>query len=185
MFGNFNYISITDKTRINDEMTILRGRLFEFTPVGIEKQLEGLDDESISFLKSLPTFVCSEMESDGDGGSMVIKYGRIIDLKPSDLSVVINFETLFDFGEMKFDSSQDAQRIFGIDNFQLYRGHWAVREGESTEVLRRLKGLSTEFSDKIDELMGQPKVGAEVEPPPRKKKILGAATDVASFLKLL
>ena len=185
MFGNFNYISITDKTRINEEMTILRGRLFEFTRVGIEKQLEGLGDKSVSFLKSLPTFVCSEIESDGDGGSMVIKYGRITDLKPSDLSVAITFDTLFDFGEVKFDNRQDAQRIFGIDNFQLDRGHWAVREGESAEVLRRLGDFFPKFSEGIDKLIEQRKVGADVEPPPREKKILGAATDVASFLKLL
>lgn len=185
MSGNFNYISITDKTRINDHMTILRGRLFEFTPVGIEKQLEGLSDKSVTFLKSLPTFVCTEIESDADGDSMVIKYGRIIDLKPFDMTVSITFETLLDFGEVKFDNVEDAHRILGVDRIQLYRGHWAVREGDPVEVLRRLSDFFPKFSGEVDKLIEQPEVDAEIKPPPREKKILGTATDVASFLKLL
>lgn len=185
MSGNFNYISITNKNRINDHMTILRGRLFEFTPVGIEKQLEGLSDKSVTFLMSLPTFVCSEMESDADGDSMVIKYGRITELKPSDMTVSITFETLLDFGEVKFDNVEDAHRIFGVDRIQLYRGHWAVREGDFVEVLHRLSGFFPKFSEGVDMLIEQPEVDAEIKPPPREKRILGTATDVASFLKLL
>lgn len=185
MSENFNYISITDKTRVCDNMTILRGRLFEFTPVGIEKQLEDLGDKSVTFLKSLPTFVCSEIESHASGDSMVIKYGRITDLKPSDSAVSIAFETLFDFGEVKIDNVEDAQEIFGVDRIQLYRGHWAVRKEDSVKVLRRLSGFFPEFSEDIDKLIEQPEVDTEIEPPPREKKILGTATDVASFLKLL
>lgn len=185
MSENFNYISITDKTYVNDNMTILRGRLFEFTPVGIEKQLEGLGDKSVTFLKSLPTFVCSEIESHADGDSMVIRYGRITDLKPSDLTVSITFDTLLDFGEVKFDGIEDAHKIFSVDSFQLYRGHWAVREGDSVEVLRRLSDSFPEFSESINKLIEQPEVDTEIEPPPREKKILGTATDVASFLELL
>ena len=185
MSGNFNYISITDKASIKDHMTILRGRLFEFTPVGIEKRLEGLGKQSVEFLKSLPTFVCSEIEPDKDGGSIVIKYGRITDLEPSDLTVSITFETLIDFTELKFDSVEDVLTIFGVDDFQLYRGHWAVREGDSVEVLRRLSNFSPSFSRVIDELLLRPEVDAEIKPPPREKHILGTATDVASFLKLL
>jgi hypothetical protein len=143
--GNFNYISKTDKTRINDHMTILRGRLFEFTPAGIEKQLEALGDKSVEFLKSLSTFVCSEIESDADGGSMVIKYGRITDLEPSDLTVSITFQMLIDFGELKFDSVENFLEILGVDNFQLYRRHWAVREGDWVEILHRLKGFFSTF----------------------------------------
>ncbi|WP_176248785.1 FRG domain-containing protein [Sulfitobacter sp. HGT1] len=185
MSENFNYISITDKDRINDNMTILRGRLFESTPVAIEKRLEGLSDKSVTFLKSLPTFVCSEIDSHADGNSMVIKYGRIADLKHSDLTVSITFDTLMDFGEVNFDNVEDAHKIFSVDRIQLYRGHWAVREGDSVEVLRRLSDFFPKFSEGIDRLIEQPEVDAEIEPPPREKKILGTATDVASFLKLL
>jgi hypothetical protein len=184
MFRNFNYISITDKTRINDQMTILRSRLFEFTPVGIEKQLEGLGERAVTFLKSLPTFVCSEMESGADGDSMVIKYGRITDVEPSGLNVSITFSTLLDFGDVKFDNDEDAQKIFGIDHFQLYKGHWAVREGDAAEVLRRLSDEFTNFSEVISKFTGAD-AGTAVELPPREKNILGSATDVASFLKLL
>ncbi|MEH6523873.1 FRG domain-containing protein [Sulfitobacter sp.] len=185
MSKNFNYISITDKTYIQDRMDIYKGRLFEFTPVGIEKKLEGLGEKSVKFLKNLPTFVCSEIEPDADGGSMVIKYGRITDLRPDGLTVSITFESLIDFAELKFDSVEDALEIFDIDHLQLYRGHWAVREGDSVDVLRRLEALFPQFSEDIANLGRQHEVDAHVELPLREKNILGPATDVASFLKLL
>ncbi|OUS22414.1 FRG domain-containing protein [Rhodobacterales bacterium 59_46_T64] len=184
MCAEFNYISVTDKTDIKDRMTILRGRLFEFTPAGIEKQLEGLGEKSVSFLKSLPTFVCSEMQRDADGVSMVIKYGRITDLESTGVSVSITFQTLVDFDEVKFDKDQDAQKIFNVDIFEFYRGHWAVREGDAAEVLRQLGRQFPQFSAKIARLT-EGEFGVAVKPPPREKNILGTASDVASFLKLL
>lgn len=116
---------------------------------------------------------------------MAIKYGRITDLKLSALNVSITFHTQFDFGDVKFAKVEDAQKILGIDAFQLYRGHWAVREGDSVEVLKRLKSLNSSFSDEIEKLLETPEVDSEIPPPPREKKILGTATSVASFLKLL
>jgi hypothetical protein len=181
----FNYISVTDKARISDTISILRGRLFEFTPVAIEKKLEGLGDKSINFLKSLPTFMCSEITSNPHGDSMTIKYGRITDVKPSDLTVSITFDTLIDFGEVKFDNVEDALEIFRIEQIQLYHGHWAVREGSSAEVLSRISKFFPEYSENINQLIDQPEVETNIEPPRREKQMLGTANDVTSFLNLL
>ncbi len=188
MAENFNYISFGNWGKVEgevDEVNMLRGRMFEYTPSDVEKRLESLDSEAIAFLTSLPTFLCSEITSDDNSETMLIKYGRVVDIKPGRKEVVITFDTLIDFGEVSFDSVEAARTVFDADKFQLYRTHWAVREGSAQEILKRLVTFRPNLADLIDEQAGAAIVDAEIQPPPRNKRILGTADNVASFLKLL
>lgn len=179
-FGNWEYL-----TGEGGEVTMARGRMFEYTPTDIEKRLEILDSKAIDFLEKLPTFLCSEIRRVRGCASMLIKYGRISHTTPGAKEVSTIFETLIDFGEVEFDDTEKARMVFGADGFQLHRTHWAIREGDAQMVLRRLADLNPAVAYLV-EMSETPRVeDAMVQPPPRDKKILGVADSVESFLQLL
>ncbi|OIQ23721.1 MAG: FRG domain-containing protein [Alphaproteobacteria bacterium MedPE-SWcel] len=188
MAENLNYISFGDWETVEgnvDVITMLRGRMFEYTPPDTEKRLEGLASAAIAFMETLPTFLCSEVKSSGDAVSMLIKYGRISDIAPGSKEVAANFDTQIDFGEVTFVDIETVGAIFDADRFQLYRTHWAVREGDARKVLARLAALNPKFADLVAEHETFATVDTEIQPPPRDKKILGTADSVESFLGLL
>lgn len=186
MTEHFNYISFGNPSSFEgalDALVMGRGRMFEYTPSDTEKRLEKLDATAISFLEQLPTFVCTEVKPAAGGVSMLVKYGSISGIKPGEKEVSTTFNTLIDFGEVEFDDVNQAGKVFGADRFQLYRTHWAVREGDAGNVLNRL----ATHKPGIDLLAFTRELTADddVQPPPRDKKILGAANSVESFLGLL
>jgi hypothetical protein len=185
---NFNYISIGNWRIFDNEVkdtSMWRGRMFEYTPSDIEKRLEGLNTAAVSFLKTLPTFLCSEIDETRDSVSMFIRFGRISKISPSGKDVSLTFEQQIDFGEVTFDNFEAAQSIFEVDRFQLYRTHWAVREGDAAEVLGRLASLKPKLAALIPNQAEHTAAGEEIQPPLRDKKSLGVANSVESFLKLL
>lgn len=188
MAESFNYISFGNWEYIEgniDIFTMGRGRMFEYTPPDTEKRLEGLDSTAIAFLEKLPTFLCSEIKTHGDAASMLIKYGRISNINLGRKEVSAAFETMVDFGEVEFEDIDAARTVFGADKFQLYRTHWAVREGDAHEVLKRLAEAKPDLAQVIAAEGAPADDGVEVQPPPRDKKILGAADSVEQFLELL
>lgn len=188
MSGNFNYIAFGNRERVEGEVqsiTMNRGRMFEYTPSDMEKRLEVLDAEAVAFMEKLPTFLCSEIERSKDEAVMVIKYGRIANIQAGTREVSGDFETLIDFGEVDFTTLENAREVFAADGFQLHRTHWAVREGDAQEILAQLSEIAPALTGAVDEF-GQPDEGAaEVEPPPRSKKIIGDADSVEAFLQHL
>jgi hypothetical protein len=167
------------------DITMFRGRMFEYTPSDIEKRLEGLDTAAVSFLKTLPTFLCSEIDETRDSVSMFIRFGQISKISPGGKDVSMTFEQQIDFGEVTFDNLEAAQSIFGVDRFQLYRTHWAVREGDAQEVLNRLANRGPELAALVEEHVPVAVAGEEVQLSQRDKNILGVADSVESFLRLL
>jgi hypothetical protein len=188
MAESFNYISFGNWEYVEGQVGVItmgRGRMFEYTPPDTGKRLESLDSTAIAFLEKLPTFLCTEVRSTDDAVSMLIKYGRISDTTPEQKDVSTTFETLIDFGEVQFDHVEAAASVFGADRFQLYRTHWAVREGEAREVLARLASIKPDHAQLIAEKGAIAADGGGIQPPPRDKKILGVADSVESFLRLL
>ena len=188
MAESFNYISFGNWENVEgnvDVVTMLRGRMFEYTPSDIEKRLEGLDSAAIAFLETLPTFLCSEIKPAGDAVSMLIKFGRISGIKPRDKEVSATFETQLDFGEVRFDDTESARSIFRADGFQLYRTHWAVRDGDARDVLVRLADIKPDLDHLINEQGALGALDSAIQPPPRNKQILGVADSVETFLQLL
>jgi len=185
---NFNYISFGDRDYVVDADGVIemnRGRMFEYTPTELEKRLEGLDPASIAFLETLPTFLCSEISRTNDGALMVVKYGRIEKTAPKRKEVATTFKTLVNFGEVAFENIDAARTIFGADAFQLYRTHWAVREGNTQTILARLALRKPELAQIIAEQPGIELVDDPAKLPPRTKSTLGEADSVERFLQLL
>lgn len=188
MAETFNYISFGNWEYIEgnvDDITMVRGRMFEYTPPDTEKRLEGLDDTALAFLEKLPTFLCSEIKSGGDDVSMLIKYGRVSNINLGRKEVSAAFETLINFGEVEFENIEAARTVFGADRFQLYRTHWAVREGDASDILNRLAAAKPDLAQVIAAMHAPADGDAEIQPPPRDKKILGNADSVERFLELL
>jgi hypothetical protein len=188
MVPSFNYISFGNWEYLEgkgNEITMGRGRMFEYTPSDIEKRLESLDSTAIAFLEKLPTFLCSEIIRDRNGVSMFIKYGRISHTTPGQKEVSTVFDTVIDFGKIEFDHIKAAEMLFGVDQYQLHRTHWAVREGDAQMVLNRLADLNPSLARLVVTRETPHVDDAMVQPPPRDKKILGVAESVESFLQLL
>jgi hypothetical protein len=183
---NFNYISFGNLDYVVDGVIEMnRGRMFEYTPTELEKRLEGLDPVAIAFLEALPTFLCSEISRTDHGSSMVVRYGRIENTASDRKEVSTTFTTLIDFGEVSFENIDAARAVFGADQFQLYRTHWAVREGDVHEILARLAPLKPNLAPIVAEQADIAIADALAEPPPRAKFTLGEADSVERFLQLL
>lgn len=156
--------------------------MFEYTSTDIEKRLEALDSASLAFIRKLPTFLCSEIRNSGISNSMTVKFGTINNITANKNEVLFKFTTLLDFGDVDFSSNKHAQDLFGADRLQLYRTHWAVREGDAQEILTKLAQLKPELADAVS---GQQEPDPiSVEPPLRTKNMLGSANSVESFLEL-
>lgn len=183
MSENFNYISFGDWDLVGgdtSELAMSRGRMFEYTPTDIEKRLENLGPEAITFLEKLPTFVCSEARRDSSGASMLIKYGHVDKIRADKNEVVAQFTTLLDFGEVDFADMAEASELFDTVKFELYRTHWAVRDGDPGAILAKLAEKLPDLSDAIQKL--QVSASPVGKPPPRNKNIIGVAGSVEEFL---
>lgn len=187
MAENFNYISFGDWDVVENasgRILMPRGRMFEYTPPDIEKRIEKLDIPSIAFIRKLPTFLCSEIKDRTEKTSMLIKYGTLSNVNSSLLNVSFYFNTQIDFGEVEFKSVEEARSIFGLNQFQLYRTHWAVREGAVTDILSRLTRHNPTLIYQIRSYL-PPATTEDIEPPPRDKNIAGVANNVEDFLQIL
>ncbi|WID97533.1 FRG domain-containing protein [Bosea vestrisii] len=188
MSENFNYIAFGAREEVENPDGLIgmtRGRMFEYTPSDIAKRLEALDQDSILFLESLPTFLCSEIERFKSSASMLIKYGRITNIKSGRKEVSSTFKTLIDFGNVEFPDIEAARAVFDASGFQLYRTHWAVREGAPKQILERLAKIKPQFSDEVRAQLAPNPAIALAEPPPRTKKLIGTADSVEAFLQIL
>ena len=188
MAENFNYIAFGDMDYVaqaTGPISMSRGRMFEYTPTDIQKRLESLDDTAVDFLERLPTFLCSEVGTRDGRACMVVRFGRIENTIPGRREVETLFVPSVDFGIVYFEDRSAAQDLFGLDSFQFYRTHWAVREDNIGEILDKLYKQTSLAPEKRPargtSAMGDP----HAEPPPRKKNILGEARSVEGFLKIL
>ena len=184
---NFNYIAFGSRERVqatNEPVVMNRGRMFEYTPSDLSSALENLETDSTQFLEKLPTFLCSEVSRSGAEASMLIKYGRISNISVDRREVRADFEVLVDFGELTFDSLDDAMRVFEADAFQLFRTHWAVRTGDVESILTALERLKPESGNDIASL-AEPLQSPDAERPSYVKKTVGTAGSVETFLKIL
>lgn len=188
MAENFNYIAFGHREYVEGDLGVIemsRGRMFEYTPTDIEKRLESLDTTSVDFLEKLPTFVCSEISRQESGFSMVVKYGRIDATTVERKEVTTTFSLLIDFGAVEFAELAEAQDLFGADRLQLYRTHWAVRDGDAQDILDKLAVLKPEFAAEVARQRAPDQTAVAAEPPPRTKNTIGAADSVEAFLQLL
>lgn len=187
MADNFNYISFGNRERVEGvgDLEMSRGRMFEYTPTELAKGLEDLGQPSLEFLGKLPTFLCSEIDRSTGNPAMIVRYGRVSNLGAGKREVTATFEPIIDFGEVDFESVDQATEIFGADGFQLYRTHWAVREGASGPILEALAQRKPATADAVAVLLGGGADAADAQPPERRKNIIGEVDSVEAFLGVL
>jgi len=179
-FGNVDYL-----TRPDGSIEMSRGRMFEYTPTELEKRLEALDVQSQRYLAALPTFLCSEAYRSDDRIAMIVKFGRVIQIGVDARSVSAIFRTQFDFGEVTFDNLDAAVAIFEADAYELYRTHWAVREGAAHNILQKLHAITQTLPQPAADAEENGREGIAAEPPPRMKRTLGKVRSVEGFLRVL
>lgn len=187
MSESFNYIAFGNRDYVTgevDQISMNRGRMFEYTPSDVAKGLEELDGAALNFLEKLPSFLCSEVR-ENDGASIVVRYGRISNTVAERREVTTHFETLIDFGEVTFDSVGEALELFGADRFQLYRTHWAVRRGNPQAILDALTARKPPLGAGVAGLQHADVADEHPVPPPQKKNIIGEADSVEAFLGVL
>ena len=185
---HFNYIAYGAEEYlgtgiVNYEMS--RSRMFEYTPVDLEKRLEDLRSGAVEFIDRLPTFVCSEIRKRGVV-SMIVRYGTISGTTANEKEVTTTFHPIIEFGDVTFDSIDDAKRLFSADGFQLYRTHWAVKPGDISPILSALaQRRPDKQAEVIAHLHPAAPVAADAQPPDRDKNVIGTANSVEELLKLL
>ncbi|WP_448207105.1 FRG domain-containing protein [Azospirillum sp. sgz302134] len=188
MSENYNYIAFGNRDYVEgavDVVAMSRGRMFEYTPTDIGKRLEGLDPVSVAFLEKLPTFLCSEIEDTGDAVTMIVKFGRIEHTKADRKEVTAKFRTLIDFGVVEFVDDKQARDLFDASRYQLYRTHWAVREGDAQAILDKLARMKPETTGAVTRPLEADLSAAAAAPPPKTKKLIGTADSVEAFLAML
>lgn len=186
MSSSFNYISLWDVDKIDerrDTVEMSRGRMFEYTSKDIADRLSSLNSASLEFIEKLPTFVCSEINLRRSPAVMSVKFGKISNIKVNSREVSANFETQIDFGDVVFSSVDEAKEVFGADNLQLFRTHWAVRDGDVNSVLVKLQSFTPSLASVVARLVAISKnIG---RPPNVVKRTIGSAENVEQFLQLL
>ncbi|MCZ8036493.1 MAG: FRG domain-containing protein [Novosphingobium sp.] len=187
MVENFNYISFGDPSWLAGDAPQLemgRGRMFEHTPTDVEPRLVALDAPALAFLEKLPAFLCSEIDSEAELPTMLVKFGRIQNTHVEKKVVRTQFVTEVDFGEVAFSSVEAAKNVFGLANLQVYRTHWAVRPGDYRAILAKLTALTEQGRADVQRILHGPPEAAP-EPPVRRKNVIGLAGSVEDFLKIL
>lgn len=186
MAKNFNYIAFGNRDNLNSldgQISMGRGRMFEYTPTEISQGLLDLKIPSLKYLEGLSTLLCSEIFSSPEGRpKMVVKFGKVRKIAVNKREVSATFFCLLDFGEITFGSTEDIQETFDGEQWQFHRTHWAVREGDIYDVLTKLTKFAPDFLEAVEAIEN---FGNMTKPPVRKKNSLGKAKDVQSYLNLL
>lgn len=184
MAETFNYISFGNRDAIPDAdgpISMPRGRMFEYTPDAVAAALQGLSESALSYLEKLPTFLCSEIDRRDQGAAVRVKYGRLTEVALRDGSVEALFTQDVDFGDVLFPDPEIAREVLQAGSWQLYRTHWAVREGDVATILDALAQRLPAPQARPAQAVVEPSEA----PQPPDRLTLGEATSVEGFLNLL
>lgn len=187
MANNFNYISFGDADDVNGvaNFGMNRGRMFEYTPTDLANRMEDLSEEALAFLASLPTFLCTEVSRANGGATMHVRFGRLTNVNCDRKEVTADFEPIIEFGQISFASVDDATGTFRADGFQLYRTHWAVRDGAAGSILETLAERKPECANAVEAFLGADHDAPPLPPPEHKKNIIANIDNVEGFLAAL
>lgn len=187
MAENINYISFGNADFVDGviDVGMSRGRMFEYTPTDLANGLEDFGEEALAFLATLPTFLCSEISRTNGGATMFVRFGRLENVQVDRREVTADFKPIIEFGEVAFASVDDASRVFRADGFQLYRTHWAVRDGGAGPILESLAERQPTCAKAVATFLGANEATLGGPPPERKKNIIGTISSVEGFLKAM
>lgn len=185
MAESFNYISFGNRDAIpagGGRISMSRRRMFEYTSDNTRARLESLSAEAAAYLETLPTFLCSEILRDGQRNAVRVLYGRLSNITVYADDVEATFNEDIDFGDVEFSSVEAAREMLRAGAYQLYRTHWAVREGDVYQMLIGLVDLAPAQTQTVTQL---PEDAVIDLPPAPARQTLGEAASVRRFLELL
>lgn len=186
MAENFNYISFGNRDFIPEaggRISMSRRRMFEYTSDDTRARLQSLSATALAYLESLPTFLCSEIIRDGERTAVEVRYGRVSGITVGGGDVEATFNEEINFGEVEFADADAARDVLRAGAFQLYRTHWAVRDGDVHAMLVDLLERAPARPDNTELV---PDNAAETIPPAAPQRvILGEASSVQHFLNTL
>ncbi|MBU2956117.1 FRG domain-containing protein [Paracoccus sp. 1_MG-2023] len=187
MAGNFNYISFGNVDYVDGaaQVGMSRGRMLEYTPKELANGLDELGEEALAFLGTLPTFLCSEVWRANGSATMHVRFGQLKNVQADRKEVVADFEPIVEFGEVTFSDVNDATEAFGADGFQLYRTHWAVRDGEVRPILELLAQRKPEYAHLVAKYIRDKQVAPAAAPPEQKKNVIATVKNIEEFLAAL
>lgn len=187
MTGTFNYIAFGNREIVEGaiEIGMSRGRMFEYTPTELASGLEEFAPDALAYLEKLPTFFCSEVSRFEGQASMIIRFGRLSQVRIDRREVKADFEALIEFGEVVFASVEDATAVFGADGLQLFRTHWAVREGAVGPILDALAQRKPDFAGDVAAFHKHGGSASDAQAPERIKNVIAEIDSVEGFLEAL
>ncbi|WP_416355816.1 FRG domain-containing protein [Aureimonas phyllosphaerae] len=140
--------------------------------------------DAIAYLEGLPTFLCSEVSRSGNA-EMFVRFGRVVGTTVDQKRISATFQPIRDFGRIAFGDEATARRVFGANQWQLHRTHWAVRSGNAEDVLRRLSDARPETQENVAAVMRAAQPIPDVAPPPIERNVVDTVGSVDDFLRVM
>ena len=115
----------------------------EYTDERISKQLGSLDDNSILEIKRLPCIFAYET-----GNNKPPRFGRITSVTKNRIQASIDYEIVEVENFPPHDALSQNAAALDIENLELYRTHWAVKDVDLVRELARLGVQLPEWAKK-------------------------------------
>lgn len=109
-----------------------KGRILEYTEKTISDKLEKLSDKELNSMAALPCFFAYEAWN-----RLGMRVGRITKFVRRQSTVLIEFEFEPSIPEISYNSIEPYFQYFDIRKWEMNRTHWAVKEGDLLEMLRK------------------------------------------------
>lgn len=133
--------------------TIDLERVFEFTPDHLIDRFKPDGTLDTDALTKLPTLFVTEIRGNDP---RVVRIGRFTDIRIRTRDIVLNYELYDSVPEIPTEALNDHLDELDIESeFELSRGHWAVKEADlSSTSLFQAYWSTTDFSEPSDRLSG-------------------------------
>lgn len=149
-----NLVMASDDSAWNVPIGTLQGatfplsRFLEYTEPNIVSSFEPITEQALNYLEKLPTLFMSEMDFDDDDNEFIrIRLGKVLRPKVDSGKISYEFELTHDFGPVAITGRERFRKALEMDNFELYRTHWAVKPVDISEALAEIIPQVPEITD--------------------------------------
>lgn len=135
----YNFLVTSQEEAWENEVGVYvydRGRFLEHTDKNIKEGFVELTSFNIEKLKSYPCLFAYE------GPSSEYYIGRISDIKFRFKDIVIEFDLDKDILPISFDKIKKVAPLLDIDDWEINRTHWAVKDADLIRVLKKYDLIS-------------------------------------------
>lgn len=140
-------VSASDEAWNGEPYTLDRGRVFEYTEDAIVARFNELREDQLERLRSLPAIFAFERGNEQDA-----RVGQITEIRIRNRGVVVSYQFDPDVAPIPHQMLFDRKRTLDIDEWELNRTHWAVKDVELAAFLVA-EGLAVQAG--VDDLGGE------------------------------